>query len=178
MAGHVAGPRVSYIPTVKTPSEPSSLGAIVTFLRNQGNIDYDSSSVAAGLSAAFLRALGVDRVASAEAKRFLDQMTSDPRWGTVATFYAQGLDRIASELDQLRRDSPETLASIDALAEGLSLASSDVDLQDLREGFWSAFFPEGQGIIDNEHQRRDELRKCRVVTVEAPATEPIVDPGR
>jgi hypothetical protein len=178
MAGHVAGPRVSHIPTVKMPSEPSSLGAIVTFLRNQGNIDYDSSSVAAGLSAAFLRALGVDRVASAEAKRFLDQMTSDPRWGTVATFYAQGLDGIASELDQLRRDSPETLASIDALAERLSLASSDVDLQDLREGFWSAFFPEGQGIIDNEHQRRDELRKCRVVTVEAPATEPIVDPGR
>jgi len=177
MAGHVAGSRISYISAVNMPSEPSSLRTIVTFLLHQGNIDCDSSSVAAGLSAAFLRGLGVDPVASAEAERFLDQMVSDPRWGTVATFYAEGLDGIASELDQLRRDSPETLAGIDALAEGLSLAPSDVDRQKLREGFWSAFFPEGHGIIDNEDQRRDELRSRRVVTIEGPATKPIDDPG-
>ena len=174
----MAGPRISRIPAVNMPFEPSPLGTITTFLLKQRNIDSDSSWVPARLSVAFLRALGVDADAGADARHFLDQMTSDPQWGAVATFYAEGLDGITSELDQLRRDNPQALAGIDALAKRISLSPSELDLRSLHEDFWAAFFPEGQEIIDNKNLRRDELRAHRTVNVETSPTKPIVDPGR
>jgi hypothetical protein len=134
-------------------SEP--LQRIVEFLLQRRNLAgaatgpmerHDPQSVAPALSTAFLRALGGDTETSAEAVHDLDDMTSDPRWGGVAAFFLDGLDRIASELDRVEMHDLDTFTEICALAEACSTAANETSVHDLYERFASAFFPEGAGI--------------------------------
>jgi hypothetical protein len=114
---------------------------------------------------------------SSEAQSYLKSTTSDPRWGSVATFYLEGLDLITSELEEARQHSPDTLIRLDTLAADLATMPSDIGLHDLYEDFSSAFFPQGVGITGNEDRSRDELRERRTVTIEALTDNPLVDPG-
>jgi hypothetical protein len=166
-------------------SEP--LQRIVEFLLQRSSLAgaatgpverHDPQSVAPALSTAFLRALGGDTETSAEAVNALDDMTSDPRWGGVAAFFLDGLDRIASELDRVEMHDLDRFTEIRALAEACSAAADETSVHDLYEHFASAFFPEGAGIRGNEDQRRDELRSRRAVAIENLPERPVVDPGR
>jgi hypothetical protein len=161
--------------------------SIVAFLQQRGDFalvvpdsatDTAPDRIAQNLSEAFLSALGGDDRTSTNATRYLDLMTSDSRWGSVATFYLDGLVRIDEELNELRKVDPARLTHIDALTELLSTTSNSRDPDGLHEAFWAAFFPEGVGIVGNEDQRRDALIERRTVTIGTVATDRVTDPGR
>ena len=93
----------------------------------------------------------------------------------LASFYRDGLERMAAELSRVTAEEPRVAARLGAAAAALNAATS---ADEAREGIWGVFFPQAVGIQGHEEERIRDLRSARTVTVTRPAPDPMTNPGR
>ena len=129
--------------------------------------DDSVESAVAALNAAFLTALCGP--GHPEYQRALTLLDHPPPVGSpeLAGFYRDGVTLIERELAERTSADPELAARLRAAGDTKTAEAS-----------WSAFFPEGVGILGREAQRIAELRDVRTVRIERPNPRPIADPAR
>ncbi|MBE9581366.1 MAG: hypothetical protein IMF18_07080 [Proteobacteria bacterium] len=111
-----------------------------------------------------------------QAQAFLDKLATSPEWGHFARFYLNGVQLIATELEQRCRQDPELKAKFQEVET--ALAGNSTDEIAIAETIWSVLFPEGAGIRGQEDARTAALRKKRTVTITESNPDPIQHPAR
>jgi hypothetical protein len=110
-----------------------------------------------------------------QAQAFLDKLATSPEWGHFARFYLNGVQLIATELEQRCRQDPELKAKFQEVET--ALAGNSTDEIAIAETIWSVLFPEGAGIRGQEDARTAALRKKRTVTITESNPDPIQHPA-
>jgi hypothetical protein len=135
----------------------------------------DPADPLAQRAAAFLvRVAGPDHPLYERAAETLEAAAPGPT-ADVADFWADGLERLQSEVDRVSAAGGPTAAR---LAAALDLLDASTSPEQIDEALWTAFFPQAVGIRGHEDARIAELRSARTVTITSPVMNPIRDPGR
>ncbi|MFC1495583.1 hypothetical protein ACFL6W_09905 [Thermodesulfobacteriota bacterium] len=144
---------------------------------NYGEAD-DEAETAARLNSAFLVALAEDESLNwKNAREFLSRMKKTEKWGDVSHFYLKGLESLPKEINSRSLSDSHFQKNMNNLIQLIKDDDPGVYSYEIREAFWSLFFPEGCGIFLNKEEKRNILRKKRMIEIsslnDAPVTEPV-----
>lgn len=112
------------------------------------------------------------------AKRFFDNLRTSPERDDTVLFYEKGLKLVPLEIEKRCRRDPDFEGRLDRLCKWVSDQRNLEDEKRAAEEFWSVFFPEGCGILENRQAQIEALRSKRKVTVTKLNADPITDPAR
>ena len=133
---------------------------------------------AQALNMAFLICLAGDRHPDyAWADNFIAQMKHSLRWSTTAAFYQSGIKRIQQEIDITCLQDDEFALRLKTLSDDVGHCEN-LSSRVLPDRFWSVFFPEGSGILEDSASRVAALRAKRRVSITELNAHPIADPAR
>ena len=139
--------------------------------------DHEANVLYQNLNAAFLILLaGGTHPEFSQAQAYLDKQATSPECGDWARFYLNGVQLIATELEQRCRQDPKLKAKFQQVEA--ALAENPADGTMLAETIWSVLFPEGVGILGQEDARIAALRKKRTVTITKLNPNPIQHPAK
>lgn len=138
----------------------------------------DELETATRLTSAFLVALAEDENLNWKSARdFLCRMKKTEKWGDVSSFYLKGLENISEEIKSISLSDRQFQQDINNLIQLLKEDDPVVSPDEIREAFWSLFFPEGCGIFLNKEEKTNALRNKRVIKIsslnETPVTAPV-----
>jgi hypothetical protein len=169
-------PIVCYLLRLVSKSGTSRLAKISDSESEKSSHD---PQTAQALNSAFLICLAGDRHPDhARAENFLYQMKRSPRWATTAAFYHRGINRIQQEIDNVCRQDNDFALQLKKLGDEVDRSENLSPPGVLPDRFWSVFFPEGSGIIEDAASRVAALRAKRRVSITELNTHPIADPAR
>ncbi|HLY13089.1 MAG TPA: hypothetical protein VKR24_01965 [Candidatus Limnocylindrales bacterium] len=129
----------------------------------------------AGLTAAFLVALAGPDQPLAEAAQVVLGTATIGLEEDLRRLYVQGLASVRRELRDRSASEPAFSATLAATAAVLNDAP---DADRASEAIWSVLYPEAVGLRQDVEGAIDELRRRRLVRIEAFHPEPIVDAAR
>jgi len=112
------------------------------------------------------------------AKRFFKSLSESSEGADTALFYEKGLELVPREIENVCKHDPDFADRLNRLHEWVSDSRNLEDVNRAAEKFWSVFFPEGSGILENRQERIKALRSKRKVTVTKLNADPITDPAR
>ena len=139
----------------------------------------DDISTAKALNAAFLIYFaGNGHQESNDAKRVLESMKDSPEWREVANFYLSGIKFIHHEIEERGQKDPQFVSYLKTLSEWVSNRENLNKIKETAEKFWSVFFPEANGILENKQERIRLLRSKRKATITRLNPAPINDPAQ
>jgi hypothetical protein len=136
-------------------------GACGVNITNQFQPDDDNHlSVPRNINAAFLISLtGAEHPRYNEAVRYLEEMEIDPCWGTMTSFYREGIDRLEKEFHEFLESRGREQV------EKLRKCIHEEDGSFFQEELWSVFNPEAAGIMNNKDSKTEALRDRRKITL-------------
>jgi len=138
----------------------------------------DSIHTARILNSAFLALLcSVSEKDKHKVKTVLHKANQSPEWEVVADFYLDGIDLIIHEIGVIYRQDKDFAARLESLYQWISdhhLKSKSVELS---ERFWSVFFPEANGLLDDREESINRLREKRTIQISNLKAGPIDEPG-
>lgn len=130
---------------------------------------------ARALTAAFLiRLSGPGHPLAPAADALLQRLADDPEWRTPAALFRDALGFVPGDLARSAAEDPGFAGRLRALEAGLSAGASP----GLQELLWAVFFPEGVGLWGRGPERVAELRRKRLVRIDALNPAPLSDPAR
>jgi hypothetical protein len=131
------------------------------------------------LNAAFLISLcGPSHPQFEAAENYLSERWGSKEWKKAAEFYEMGRRLVTEEfLDRCARDS-DFVGKVAGLHEWLQNPAYDDQPEVTREKFWSVFFPEGVGLLEEKGERVRALREKRAVSIDRLNPHPIQQPLR
>jgi len=133
---------------------------------------------AQALNTSFLICLVGDRHPDyARADKFLAQMKHSLRWSTTAAFYQSGIKRIQLEIDIACLQDDEFALRLKTLSDDVGRCEN-LSPEVPPDRFWSVFFPEGSGILEDSTSSVNALRAKRCVSITDLNAHPIADPAR
>jgi len=134
---------------------------------------------AARLNTAFLTTLAEDEDLNwKNAREFLIRMEKSEKWGDASRFYLKGLKSISKEIDSISQSDNQFIQNLNNLLRILKDDDKGIDCTEVREGFWSLFFPEGCGIFLNKEEKTNVLRKKRTIQISSLNETPVTEPAR
>lgn len=139
----------------------------------------DHDNAPQNLNSAFLILLaGSTHPLFKSAKRFFKSLPGSSEGYYTALFYEKGLELVPREIERVYKHDPDFADRLNRLHEWVSNRRNFQDVNRTAEKFWSVFFPEGAGILENRQERIKALRSKRRVTVTKLNKDPITDPAR
>lgn len=139
----------------------------------------DDIETAARLNSAFLIALAENENLSwKNALEFLLRMKKTKKWGDVSRFYLKGLVSIPEEIRSISLSDNQFIQDMNSLTELIKNGDSGVYTHEIREEFWSLFFPEGRGIFLNKEEKRNALQKKRIIKISSLNDTPVNEPAK
>ncbi len=131
------------------------------------------------LNAAFLIALcGPSHPQFDTAQNYLSEKCGSKKWEQAARFYELGRRLVTGEfLDQCARER-DFAEKVTRLYEWLRDPAYDDQPEVTREKFWSVFFPEGVGLLEEKEEHIRALRERRTVSIDRLNPHPIQQPLR
>ena len=166
-------------PIIKFLIQSQSLNAAPILSVELSNLsgDQDAIALCQNLNGAFLILLaGESHPEFSQAQAFIDKLAMSPEWGDLARFYLNGMQLIATELEQRCRQDPELKAKFQQVET--ALAENPTDEIAITETIWSVLFPEGAGIRDQVDARTAALREQRTVAITEFNPDPIQHPAK
>jgi hypothetical protein len=154
--------------------QPNAISKLSVELSN-GSDGQDFATLAQNLNAAFLMVLAGDgHPQYLEAKTYLEKLANSPVVSDLATFYLQGLQLIATEVQQAKEEDSSLATRFQQV--NTVLANPTADAATITKGIWSVLFPEGTGINGQEADSLEQLQKQRIVTIKQLNPDPIHNP--
>ena len=166
-------------PIIKFLIQSQSLNAapILSVELSNLSVDQDAIALCQNLNGAFLILLaGESHPEFSQAQAFIDKLAMSPEWGDLARFYLNGMQLIATELEQRCRQDPELKAKFQQVET--ALAENPTDEIAITETIWSVLFPEGAGIRGQVDARTAALREQRTVAITEFNPDPIQHPAK
>ncbi len=166
------------------------------FLSLFSSSDFNSISLPESISATSLQALSAGQIEGMLPAAFLIKLCGEehplsrqaenlfilahtlPETAPVADFFSKALAGIHNEFSHIAEHDPSFKQAVTSALEYSDPEKHDLtDADTERDVFWSVFFPEAEGILQNKGRRIKELRRKRTVEVLRVNRNPITNPG-
>ncbi|MCP3866588.1 MAG: hypothetical protein GY703_00530 [Gammaproteobacteria bacterium] len=154
----------------------STLQEIIASLVHQRGIAVkpDDSPTLEKLNHAFLIALsGPHHSQSANALKMLEHCQQSGALADSATFYLDGIQHIAQEVETHGQENPAFQHRLQLLSEAINSDGTGWSAEENTDHFWGLFFPEAIGLSDNTGSAVESLRHRRGITLTRANEQPI-----
>ena len=145
----------------------------------QFNIDaQDEKNIFKTLNISFLILLaGSNHPKYNSAKKFINNLKKHGHFGVYANFYVKGISLVSNEIKQYLGKGPSVVEKFEKLND---LSSESHNDEQIREHFWSIFFPEGIELMDSEKRREKVslLRETRKISITNLNNNPVINPDK
>jgi hypothetical protein len=145
----------------------------------QFNLDAESENeVLKSINISFLIMLaGSNHSQYKNAKDFIEKLHKQDRYKQIAEFYLNGNNLVLKEFEAHLEKEPDV---VDRLKELNEMSFESHNEEQIRELFWSVFFPQGIDLMDADKRREkvNQLREIRKIDIINLNANPILNPSR